>query len=83
VRKSADSLRAALGAAILEHDVPAVDIAKIAQARKQGRQVGFGGRRTEEQHAEARDFEGRLRLNREWRGEKAASHGADERSSIH
>jgi hypothetical protein len=83
VRKSADSLRAALGAAILEHDVPALDITKIAQAPKKGGLVGFGGRRAEEQPAEARDFGGRLRLNRERRGEKAASHGADERSSIH
>src|SRR5688572_1631886 len=69
-RKLADALRPSLGRTILERDVPALDISEIAQSREEGGQVGVGGRRAEEKHAEASDFGRRLRRYQEGRSEE-------------
>src|SRR5207302_9614478 len=61
-RKFADSLGAALGTAIFEREIPALDIAEIAQTPDEGGQVGIGSGRTEEKHAKPRDLTGRLCL---------------------
>src|SRR5438876_10034176 len=65
--KFADSFRAALGTAIFEREVPALDITQIAQTRDKGGQIGIGGGRTEEKHAEPRDFARLLRFGGERR----------------
>src|SRR5262249_40989553 len=80
-REFADPRRLSLSVAILKHDVPALDVAKITQTRKEGRQEGIGGRRTEQKHAQASDFARRLRLRGEGAGEDAEGEADRERNA--
>jgi hypothetical protein len=64
-------------------EVPALDITQIAQSRDEGGQIGIGGGRTEEKHAEPRDLARRLTLSGERRKSKAKSENDREPDQPH
>jgi hypothetical protein len=77
-RESGEPLGLPLGISEFDHDVAALDVTEVTQSLEKGlSQVGGSGP-VERQEAYSSDL-GRL-LGGKWRGEKAASQSADERS---